>query len=153
MLKKRDDGYPDDFPRNKRGTPLTRASNTMTEAAFQGFIRTRLRRMAQGWKPINDAKKAARTRRGFYRCAICHEEVPASRIATEGRKKGKRVTNVVIDHLIPVVDPVTGFESWDRFIESLLCEVENLQAVCYRCHKSKTAEERAERDMHRRLKP
>lgn len=44
------------------------------------------------------------------------------------------------DHVNPVI-PLTGFDSWDKVIERLFCEVDGYQAVCRECHKIKTKEE------------
>jgi 5-methylcytosine-specific restriction endonuclease McrA len=66
-----------------------------------------------------------------YQCAICNEEFPAAQIQ--------------VDHIDPVVDPATGFTSWDSFIERLFCSADNLQVVCKPCHKIKTQEEKQQR--------
>lgn len=47
-----------------------------------------------------------------------------------------------VDHIKPVVDPNTGFTSWDDFIERLYCEKENLQVLCTTCHDRKTLKEK-----------
>jgi len=62
-----------------------------------------------------------------YECNICKEHVPTSEIQ--------------VDHIKPIVDPVTGFTTWDSFIENLFCEEDNLQAVCKPCHDIKTKAE------------
>lgn len=53
----------------------------------------------------------------------------------------KRVKNIIVDHIKPVIDPAVGFTTWDSFIEGLFCEKDNLQALCRTCHKAKTQEE------------
>ena len=53
----------------------------------------------------------------------------------------RRIKNIVVDHINPIIDPAVGFISWDSFIEGLFCEAENLQALCKDCHKIKTKEE------------
>lgn len=55
--------------------------------------------------------------------------------------KRKRVKNIVVDHIHPIIDPAVGFVSWDSFINGLFCEGHNLQALCKECHKIKTKEE------------
>lgn len=51
--------------------------------------------------------------------------------------------NVFVDHIIPVVDPETGFMSWDEYIQRMFSDSENFQVLCDDCHTAKTAAERA----------
>ena len=80
--------------------PKTRASGTMTEAAFTSFIRSKLRSASLRWPPKNEVLKKARKNRGFYECACCKQVVPLS-LKIEG--KGKR--NVEVNHKVPVTLP------------------------------------------------
>jgi hypothetical protein len=82
-------------------------------------------------------KSKARVSRGFYTCASCKEEVPASLKTEKGR-----VNNVYVDHIDPVVDPSVGFTTWDDFIERLFCEEDNLQVLCKACHDEKSSKEK-----------
>lgn len=63
-----------------------------------------------------------------FRCASCGGEFPAK--------------NVQVDHILPVIDPTTGFTTWDSFVENLYCEKDNLQVLCTQCHDIKTKEEK-----------
>jgi ribosomal protein L44E len=63
-----------------------------------------------------------------YKCAAC--------------KKHHVAKDVQVDHIHPVVDPTTGFVSWDVYIDRLFCESYNLQVLCSTCHKKKTAGEK-----------
>jgi len=63
-----------------------------------------------------------------YRCEIC-----------SGIFKYRDVT---VDHIIPVVDVLIGWEGVGEFAKRLYCEIEGLQVVCIdTCHKSKTKKE------------
>jgi len=124
----------------------TRCGNRWTEARYRSFIENALRSATRKWGPIGDCEKAARTRRGYYRCACCQKEIPAT--VKEGRK---RVNNKFVDHIEPAV-PVTGWTTWDDYIERLFCEIENLQLLCKECHDLKSKEEMAERAYHRKNK-
>lgn len=66
-----------------------------------------------------------------YKCAMCGNIFVAK--------------DVEVDHVLPVVDPVVGFVSWDEFIKRLYCPKENLQVLDKECHKLKTASERIAR--------
>lgn len=118
--------------------PKTRASNTLTEAGFIGFVRSLLRNGSLRWKPRNDALNAAYARDGvnektgrkckLHRCCRCSSLSPKSAMK--------------VDHIDPVVDPAVGFQGWDSFINRLFCEVDNLQVMCEECHNRKTSAER-----------
>lgn len=124
----------------------TRNSNQWTEARYRSFITTALRRASLRWGPKNEVKKQARVRKGVYICNSCKQEVTYTKV-----DKDKRVKNVFVDHIKPVVDPVKGFTTWDEFIERLFCEVDNLQLLCKDCHDEKTKEEKEIRKNAERL--
>ena len=112
--------------------PKPRNSGQWTEARFNSFIKSTLRRATMRWGPINQTKKAAWVERGKYLCAECNEVVPL----TINKKK-----NVFVDHIKAIIDPVEGFVSWDKCIDRMFCEVSGLQVLCKDCHDLKSAEE------------
>lgn len=135
--------------KNKGGRPSgvkNRCSGAWTEAKYRTFIKGNLRKTSMKWGPIGECLKLARIRRGWYLCAICKEEVPASIVTTikTGKDAGKkkRVKNARVDHIDPIIDPAVGWVSWDSTIERMFCELENLQCVCYACHETKCEEEK-----------
>lgn len=97
------------------------------------------------WGPRNQCIKEARIRRGWYICAECKEEVPATLPPKPGNKK--RIKNILADHIDPVV-PVTGFTTWDEVIERMFCERGGFQALCHACHQEKCQEEKELRKLH-----
>lgn len=123
----------------RKGGPKTRNSGRWTEAQYRSFIKGNLRRVTSRWGPIADTIKAARTRRGFYMCAGCNQEVTASTI----NENGKRVKNIYCDHIVPIIDPEVGWVSWDSTIERMFSEADNLQMLCYECHEKKSNKEKA----------
>lgn len=129
---------------NKGGRPSgekTRCGGLWTEAKFRSFIKSTLRGATVRWGPIGECLRRARVRRGFYLCACCGEEVPATIVTTLVNGKNKRVKNAIVDHVVPIVDPNTGFTTWDEVIKNMFCELDNLQCICHACHKVKCAEE------------
>lgn len=121
------------------GGEKTRCSGAWTEAKFRSFVKGNLRRSSMKWAPINQCKKAARTRRGFYLCAGCGKEVAAT-VKEEGSRR--RTNNVHVDHIEPIIDPAIGWTTWDDCIERMFCELDNLQVLCTTCHKTVTDEEK-----------
>ncbi len=109
-----------------------------TQGRIQGFIVSVLRAGARRWPPkyltLADAYVGKKVniktgREGkHYLCAACKQEYPAK--------------EVQVDHINPVVDPKTGFTTWDEYINRLYCGKENLQVLCLECHKRKSKEER-----------
>ena len=122
--------------------PKTRCGGRWTEAEFVAFVKNNLRSGTRKWAPMQDCLKRARVERGLYRCECCGEHVPAS-ITKDDSPRSKRKKNIIVDHINPVIDPASGFSTWDSFIEGLFCEGDNLQALCLKCHTEKTNEERA----------
>lgn len=66
-----------------------------------------------------------------YRCNSCKGHFPLSKVN--------------VDHITPVVNPDTGFTTFDSFIENLFCQKEQLQVLCEDCHDKKTREENTQR--------
>lgn len=100
------------------GGPKPKRSN------LKSFIINALRRATYRWPPRNDALKTSRKQKGLYECASCNEYF-----------KNKEIC---LDHIQPVVDPRTGFTTWDDYIEKMFPEKEGFQVLCKRCHDVKT---------------
>lgn len=90
-----------------------------------------LRRASCRWAPKNTAKKKAKIRYGVYRCAICNGETKAK--------------DVKLDHINPVVDPATGWVSYDSFISRLFVEADGYQVLCVGCHHELTQKQNKQR--------
>jgi hypothetical protein len=111
-------------------------SGQWTQARYNAFIKGGLRQISHRWPPKYAVKKAAWRERGIYLCAGYKKR--AHKVSLTKNKKN----NVFVDHINPVVDPHKGFESWDKLITALFCEVDGLQVLCKDCHSAKTADER-----------
>ena len=118
--------------------PKERCGGRWTEARYRSFIQSLLRQGTRRWAPTTDVKNRAKVARGQYKCECCGEIVGPTR--KDGRR---RVHNIFVDHIDPIVDPAVGFEGWDKYIERMFCEADNLQLICKDCHDTKSAEERA----------
>lgn len=109
-----------------------------TEGRYRSFITSTLRggmrRWPPKWKALKDAELGRKTNKKtgklamHYKCASCHNEYTSK--------------DVQVDHIEPVVNPATGFVSWDVYISRMFCEKHNLQVLCTTCHKVKTKEEK-----------
>lgn len=114
-----------------------RNSGEWTEARFTSFIKSALR--GARWPPRYECIKQARVGNGLYKCALCGTVGPPTLPPEEGKKN--RIKNIAADHIDPVVDPNVGFVDWNTFIARLFVELQGWQALCYKCHKIKSAEE------------
>ena len=88
------------------------------------FLVPILRRATYRWSPRSDAMKEARKERNSYLCAMCGEMF----------KNG----DIVLDHVLPVVDPKHGFTNWDDYVDRMFPEKEGFQVLCSTCHDVKT---------------
>ncbi len=112
-----------------------------TAARFNSFVKSALRSASQRWPPKYKALKKAsvgkkinwKTNRiaQHFKCASCNKEFPQK--------------EVQIDHISPIINPKTGFTSWDDVIDNMFCEEDNLQVLCITCHKEKSTAEKADR--------
>lgn len=118
-----------------KGVPLTRCSNTMTEAEYFAFILSHCRRITRKWKPafekMDDGKRpytgSDKRTKWEYQCEACL-----------GWFKGKEID---LDHIIPL-GGINGYDKIAGWFERALCEKEGFQRLCKPCHLIKTNEER-----------
>src|SRR3546814_14888922 len=106
---------------------LMRNGGAWTEARWRAFVKGGLRGISNRWPPKGIVKKKAWRGRGLYECAGygCKlHTVPVSVV----NDKGKRVNNVFVDHIDPVID-VTGFTTWDDEIGRASCRERVCQYV------------------------
>ncbi len=82
-----------------------------------------LRRASYRWPDRDEAMRRARLERGIYKCACC-----------EGSFKRSEIN---LDHVNPVI-PLTGWDSFDSYIDRIFCDVDGWSVLCKPCHKSKT---------------
>jgi 5-methylcytosine-specific restriction endonuclease McrA len=114
------------------------------EFNLQQFVIWTLRKASYRTKARSQALAAARVPvpsgypnkriKWLHTCAECKAAFPQK--------------EVQVDHKIPVVDPITGFTTFDEYIKRMFCGPENLQILCRPCHKEKTNSENKERRSH-----
>ena len=91
---------------------------------LKAFIIQALRRATYKWHARTEALKDARIERGLYKCNSC-----------KGEFKRKEVQ---VDHIQPVISIVTGFTTWDDYINRMFPSKEGFQIICIQCHDNKT---------------
>ena len=112
-----------------------------TDARKKSFIVSALRQATMKWGPMQQCLKNAKPRRGVGVCDNCNTEGPVS--LDPEITDGKRIKNLIADHIEPIIDPATGFVDWNSWIERAFVELDGFQALCRKCHTKKTAEEKA----------
>jgi|AntAceMinimDraft_18_1070375.scaffolds.fasta_scaffold302449_1 5-methylcytosine-specific restriction endonuclease McrA len=100
-----------------------------TEARYKSFIISALRGISRWWGPKNQCKKNARIWRWKYKCEICW--------------KTFWTKEIVIDHILPIINPKIWFVDFNVWIEKCFIEVEWFQAICKECHIKKTNKEKS----------
>lgn len=114
-----------------------------TKARWNSYVKGVLRKGTVRYPPRYEALNAAKTIKKInvgsgrmaqhYACHNCGNDYP--------------LTNVVVDHIEPVV-AVTGFTNWHDVVIRMFCGVEGLQVLCKTCHKIKSNEENALRKLN-----
>jgi len=122
---------------SKRGAPLTRCSETLTDSAFFSKIRSHARKLSMFWKPKTDfllelrepnlEEIGGKRVKFVYPCIACGQRFP--------------LKGVQVDHIVPCGSVLT-FEDIGSFYERLLVEKHGYQILCKLCHQTKTNEER-----------
>lgn len=67
-------------------------------------------------------------------------------------KCGSKVDKLHADHILPVVNPETGFVDWNQYIDRMFCGATGLQVICEECHAKKSAQESDRRKEVRRAR-
>lgn len=112
-----------------------------TQARLKNFIISALRSASNRYPPkyecLNAAKVGKKVNKAtgrlaeHYKCAACKKHFVAK--------------EVQVDHIEPVVNPLTGFIDWNTFVARMFCPITNLQVLCRGCHKVKSDKEKKER--------
>jgi len=78
------------------------------------------------------AKARARTGYGRYKCALCGTD-------------GLPATALQLDHVQPIINPDTGWVSYDNWIERAVVDAQGYSFICIPCHKAKSVSENRQR--------
>ena len=118
-----------------RGVPLTRASNTMTEAQFFSWILSNARRLTIKWKPRNDKLNEGRVpykgndkrTKWCYSCEHCGQYFKRSQID--------------LDHIVPC-GGISCFEDIEGWYRRAFVEKDGFRRLCIECHNRRTQQDR-----------
>lgn len=123
--------------------PLTRCSNTMTEAEYVAWVLSGLSNMTRKWPPANEAwnlntRVKPKGNPGKHR--IEHQCVHCS---VWGPKKSKKNSfGMELDHIVPK-GGLNAFSKFEQWAERAFVEVDGYQKLCTICHRKKTNGEKA----------
>lgn len=88
------------------------------------YVKNALRISTYKWPYFSIAMSRQRIERGLYTCESCKNAF--------GPKQINR------DHIEPVI-PVTGWTSWQDYINRLFVKSQQIQILCIACHENKTS--------------
>lgn len=130
----------------------------MVSTKVKNRVINSLRRLTFSHPPRNQALNKMKVAAATFACEKCGDwyysgksEKNLAKIEAEFPDKDIQVGKVYVDHIEPIV-PLTGWESWDSYIERMFCEKEGLQILCEECHDVKTRAEKKKRVDNRKKK-
>lgn len=117
----------------KKAKSYSEWSPARKKAFIISVLRGGSRRYPPKYETLNEAKteKKINTASGrvaqHFMCNQCKKDFPQKLVE--------------VDHIQPVVG-ISGFTTWDNFIQGLYCDRNNLQVLCKTCHAIKTKKEK-----------
>lgn len=129
----------------------------MNESKFRLFIINTLRQASYRWPARAEAQRSSRIAPACFKCSCCGDGIYTGKKTLEKANIQLssditiRTGKIKIDHIEPIV-PLSGWDSWDGFINRLFCKAEGFQILCQECHKIKTDEENTERRKNKERK-
>lgn len=122
---------------------------------FQAKIMSALRKLTKQWPPILKAKKKTRIGPELHKCPLCHQIVYTGKRSIESIQieyPDAIAGKMDVDHIDPVI-PIEDSgkdKDWNIVITRMFCDEDNVQSICWICHKSKSLAERSDRALARR---
>lgn len=105
------------------------------EFKLNGYIFGALRKIFRWYPERRKALKLAEVHgsvpKDTYTCAKCDQMFPKDKVQ--------------VDHINPVIDPATGFTTWDNYIARLYVPADKMQVLCKDCHLIKSNAENKKR--------
>lgn len=114
----------------------------MTEAKFRQFIINLLRKGTYKWKPRTEAKNLRKVGPATFKCDRCSRWIYEGSKTLDKLFKTFEVPNGIelikgkinLHHDPPVIDPNTGFTTFDSYIYRMYCPIDNFKVLCEECH-------------------
>lgn len=114
---------------------------------LKAFAISLLRKGTFKWVPRKNVKNEGRKQikvgnreLWHYQCALCPKD------------KWYRDKDIVMDHILPVVDEKLGFQGFDTYIERMYPYEAGWQRLCVECHDKKTLKENETRKVSKKKK-
>ena len=122
---------------------------------FEGKVMSALRKLTKQWPPILKAKRKTKIGPELHKCPLCSQIIYTGKRSIEAIQvdyPDAIAGRMDVDHIDPVI-PVEDSgkdKDWNKIINRLFCEEDNVQSICWLCHKSKSLAERVDRTKARR---
>lgn len=127
------------------------------DTRLKNLIVGAFRKLSYRWGPRNQAKAKAKVDSSLYRCVkcgcLCYEGTSEDNFQEflfqyeDYEVKSRKGS---MDHIIPVIDPVEGFQSLDILASRMFVPIDGWQYLCYDCHKEKSGIENSTRRLNRK---
>lgn len=112
------------------------------------FIKRKLRAASLANPARNEIKRLAKVAPATFACNHCgcfiyegKSEKNLKQLEKDFPRKKFKQESVQVDHIQPVAEG-KGIFTWDDYIGSLFCEVDNLQCLCQDCHEIKSEKDK-----------
>ena len=105
--------------------------------SLKKFIINTLRGAMFKWTPRRVALESAEEAEGEY-TILKEKDRSRKKYRCAGCAGIFRSKEINVDHIDPVVNPETGFTTFDDYIERMFCGVAGFQVLCKSCHDAKT---------------
>jgi hypothetical protein len=109
-----------------------------------------LRKLTKQWPPILKAKRKTKIGPELHQCPLCQQIIYTGKRSIDAIQVDNPAAiagRMDVDHIDPVI-PVEDSgkaKDWNKIIQRLFCEEDNVQSICWLCHKSKSLAERGDR--------
>lgn len=105
-----------------------------------------LRKLCYSYPPRKNQKNKQKIDKNLFECSKCGVYCYEGTSQDNYESYVNKYKNVIpekghMDHIVPVIDPMKGFEGFDIYIEKLFSQEENWRYLCQGCHKEKTKDE------------
>ena len=116
--------------------------------SLTSFIKRKLRAASLANPARNEIKKKAKVAPATFECNGCGVYIYEGSSEKNLKQLGKDFPSkkfvqekVQVDHINPVAEGKDEF-TWDDYIGTLFCDVDNLQCLCSSCHDKKSKKDK-----------
>jgi hypothetical protein len=107
-----------------------------TQFVLQASVISALRRIFRRYPAYQEIKNEKKQE--YFVSSKCGKQMRRVGYYCETCKKLTPNKECAVDHILPVVDVISGFIDYNTYIKRLFCDKNNLQLLCKNCHEIKS---------------